>query len=67
MKPSRIEFSRTQDKQKHHSLEDSISDYRKVYPELTDQQLAHRYQLRYGVPANRVLHTLAKLNRGGIA
>jgi uncharacterized membrane protein YccC len=70
MKPSKIEFSRTQDRQKQHSLEDSIRDYRKVYPELTDQQLANRYQMRFGISAKRVLSTMASMNQptgGGVA
>jgi hypothetical protein len=70
MKTMRKELSRSQDLQKDYSLEVSISDYRKVYPELTDQQLALQFKMRYGVSVTKVLRTMDKMNQpmgGGVA
>jgi hypothetical protein len=70
MKTMRKEQSRNQDLQKQHSLADSISDFRKVYPEMSDQQLALRFKMHYGVSVTKVLSTIAKMNQptgGGVA
>lgn len=36
----------------------SIMDLRQIYPELSDEQFAKRYQRRYGVPAKSVLQEI---------
>jgi hypothetical protein len=70
MKYTRKEQSRAQHLQKVPSIEQSIRELRQIYPELTNEQLARRYEQRYGVRGSRVLHMLAKQNQptgGGVA
>jgi hypothetical protein len=65
MKYTRKEQSRAQDLQKIPSIEQSIRELRRIYPELTNEQLARRYEVRYGVKGSRVLHMLQNQPTGG--